>query len=512
MGKYGIFDIVGPIMIGPSSSHTAGAVRIGLMAGQLTGYDPAEIRLQFHGALAEVYHTHFTDAGVLAGLMGFQVDDERIPQAFEIAKGRGIAVQCEKVKIPGAHPSTIIIIQKGRDGSSSTVRSKTIGGGNIVVEEINGYPVEMTGDHHEILFMGRSGKKTSLLLGSKWKSLISREGVSFQFQSDTVSIEEATEAARSFSKIGRAFYFRPIIEGKGFGLDFFDRAEDLIHEAERSGLSIGQTVIEYEKKNTGQEEEWVQLRMQRCLDVMREAGYQGISQIQKTVGGLVSGDAPRLEQARARGQTLSGPALVRATALALGAAEVNAALGRVVACPTAGSCGVLGGVVVAIAEEKGLPDPKVVEALFAAAGMGLIIAEHSMISGAMGGCQAECGVASAMAAAALVELAGGTPEQFGHAVAISLKNILGLVCDPVAGLVEVPCIKRNAGAVANAFIAADMALSGICSVIPPDEVIVALKEVGELMDPRLRDTLGAGLSKTATAQKIKEQIYGRKIF
>ena len=512
MGKYGIFDIVGPIMIGPSSSHTAGAVRIGLMAGQLTGYDPVEIRLQFHGSLAEVYHTHLTDAGVLAGLMGFQVDDERIRRAFDLAKGKGITVQCEKVNIQGAHPSTIIVTQKGRDGASSTVRSKTIGGGNIVVEEINGYPVEMTGDHHEILFIGSGGEKAPLLLGSKWKRLISsREGY-IQFQSNTVSIEEARDAARSLLKIGLAFYFQPIIEGKGFGLDFFDRVEDLIHEAERSGASVGQKVIEYEKKNTGQREEWVRLRMQRCLDVMREAGYQGISTVQKTVGGLVSGDAPHLEQARARGQTLSGSALVRATALALGAAEVNAALGRVVACPTAGSCGVLGGVVVAIGEKKNLADPKVVEALFAAAGIGLIIAEHSMISGAMGGCQAECGVASAMAAAALVELANGTPEQLSHAVAISLKNILGLVCDPVAGLVEVPCIKRNAGAVANAFISADMALSGIRSVIPPDEVIAALKEIGELMDPKLRDTLGAGLSKTPTAQKIEERIYGRKIF
>lgn len=511
MGKYGIFDIVGPIMIGPSSSHTAGAVRIGLMAGQLTGYDPVEIRLQFHGSLAEVYHTHFTDAGVLAGLMGFRVDDERIRHAFDLAKAKGIPVQCEKVNIPGAHPSTIIVIQKSRDGSVITVRSKTIGGGNIVIEEINGYAVEMTGDHHEILFVGSSGEKASALLGPRWKPLLSKEGVSIQFRSDGVSIEEVTQAIRSLSNIGLAFYFRPIVEGKGFGLDFFDRVKDLIHEAERSGISVGQTVIEYEKKNTGQEEEWVRLRMQRCLDVMREAGYQGISQVQKTVGGLVSGDAPRLEKARAKGLTLSGSALVRAAALALGAAEVNAALGRVVACPTAGSCGVLGGVVVAVAEEKGLPDPKVVEALFAAAGMGLLIAEHSMISGAMGGCQAECGVASAMASAALVELASGTPEQSGESVAIALKNVLGLVCDPVAGLVEVPCIKRNAGAVANAFISADMALSGIRSVIPPDEVIDALKEVGELMDPRLRDTLGAGLSKTPTARKIEEQIYGRKI-
>jgi L-serine dehydratase len=512
MRKYGIFDIVGPIMVGPSSSHTAGAVRIGLMAGQLTGYDPLEVRLQFHGSLAEVYHNHFTDAGVLAGLMGFQVDDERIRHAFDLAKGKGISVKCEKVNIPDAHPSTIIVIQKGRDGASSTVRSKTIGGGNIVVEEINGNLVEMTGDHHEILFVGSNGEKASGLIGPKWNRLIARDGVYTQFRSDAILPEEAKEAIRSLSSIGLALYFRPIIEGKGFGLDFFDRIEDLIHEAERSRKSVGQTVIQYEEKNTGKDEEWVRLRMQRCLEVMREAGYQGISQIQKTVGGLVSGDAPRLERARAEGRTISGSTLVRATALALGAAEVNAALGRVVACPTAGSCGVLGGVVVAIADDRGLPDSKVVGTLFAAAGAGLIIAERSTISGAMGGCQAECGVASAMAAAALVELAGGTPEQLGHAVAISLKNILGLVCDPVAGLVEVPCIKRNAGAVANAFIAADMALSGIRSVIPPDEVILALKEVGELMSPKLRDTLGAGLSKTATAQKIEDQIYGRKVF
>jgi L-serine dehydratase len=192
--------------------------------------------------------------------------------------------------------------------------------------------------------------------------------------------------------------------------------------------------------------------------------------------------------------------------LALGAAEVNAAMGRVVACPTAGSCGVLGAAVAAIAEDKDLPDSKLVEALFAAAGAGLIIAENSTISGSTGGCQAECGVASAMASAALIELAEGTPEQFGHAIAISLKNVMGLVCDPVAGFVEVPCIKRNAGAVANAFIAADMALSGIHSVIPPDEVIAALKEVGQLMDPKLKAMLGAGLPVTETAKKIEKNL------
>lgn len=512
MGKYGIFDIIGPIMIGPSSSHTAGAVRIGLMAGQLTGYDPVDIGLQFHGSLANVYHTHFTDAGVLAGLMGFSVEDERIRQAFEIARQKGISVRCKKVNLPGAHPSTIIVIQKSRTGMSSIVRSKTIGGGNIVIEEIDGCPVEMTGDHHEIFYAGREEEKAQSLLGPQWKRILSKEGACSQFRSDAATIAEGEEAVRSLSGIGQATYFRPVIEGKGFGLDFFDRMEDLLREAEVKGLSVGQTVIEYEKKNTHREEGWIRSRMQRCLDVMREAGYQGISKAQKTVGGLVSGDALRLERARQEGRTISGSALVRASALALGATEVNAALGRVVACPTAGACGTLGGAIVAMVEEKGLSDSKAVEALFAAGGVGLIIAEHAMISGAMGGCQAECGAASAMAAAALVELSEGTPDQLGQAVAISLKNILGLVCDPVAGMVEAPCIKRNAGAVANAFIAADMALSGIRSVIPPDEVIDALREIGEMMDPRLRDTLGAGLSKTPTAQKIEEQIYGEKVF
>ena len=244
--------------------------------------------------------------------------------------------------------------------------------------------------------------------------------------------------------------------------------------------------------------------MQRCLDVMREAGKSGLSKTQKTLGGLGGSDALRLERARMEGRTISGSTIARAAALALGAAEVNAAMGRVVACPTAGSCGVLGAAVAAVAEDQKLPDSKVVEALFAAAGTGLIIAESATISGSTGGCQAECGVASAMAAAALVELADGTPEQLGHAIAISLKNILGLVCDPVAGFVEVPCIKRNASAVANAFVAADMALSGICSVIPPDEVIAALKEVGQLMHPRLKANLAAGLANTPTAKKIEE--------
>ncbi|MBW2120989.1 MAG: L-serine ammonia-lyase, iron-sulfur-dependent, subunit alpha [Deltaproteobacteria bacterium] len=511
MGKYGLFDIIGPIMIGPSSSHTAGAVRIGLMAGQMTGYDPRDVRLQFHGSLAEVYHTHLTDAGILGGLMGFQVDDERIPKAFEIAEAKGITVECERVTIPGAHPSTVVVIQKGRDGSSSKVRAKTIGGGNIVIEEVNGFSVEMTGDHHEILCLGEETEKASVLLGPGWQCVLREEGDCAQFRSDTVSEEEASRAVASLRGGGReVFYFRPVIEGKGFGLEFFGKIEDLVGKAAEEGISVGKAVIEYEKNNTGQGEEAVRGRMERCLRVMREAGYAGVSQVPKTVAGLVRGSGKALDEARTEGRTLSGSTLVRASALALASAEVNAALGRVVACPTAGSCGILGGTVVAMGEDRKISDSRLVEALFAAAGMGLIIAENSTISGAVGGCQGECGVASAMAAAALVELADGTPDQCGQAVAIALKNILGLVCDPVAGLTEVPCIKRNAGAVANAFIAADMALSGIRSVIPPDEVIGAMKEVGELMDPRLRDTLGAGLSTTPTAKRIEERVYDRK--
>jgi L-serine dehydratase len=194
--------------------------------------------------------------------------------------------------------------------------------------------------------------------------------------------------------------------------------------------------------------------------------------------------------------------LSQALARALAVTEVNARMGRIVAAPTAGSCGILPAVLLTLAQKDDLADEKLLPVLFTAAGFGLVIANKASISGASGGCQAECGSAAAMAAAAATELLGGTPEQAAQACALALKSVLGLVCDPVAGLVEVPCIKRNASGTANAFVATEMALAGISSVIPADEVIGAMKAIGDQMAAELKETALGGLAATKTARKI----------
>ena len=189
--------------------------------------------------------------------------------------------------------------------------------------------------------------------------------------------------------------------------------------------------------------------------------------------------------------------MIRAMAMS----ECNAAMGRIVACPTAGSSGIVPAVLLTLQAEKQLSEETVVQALFHVAGVGMVIARNATVSGAQGGCQAECGSATAMAASAAVELLGGTPRMCAHAAAFALKSVLGLVCDPVGGLVEVPCIKRNVSGAVNAMVAANLALAGIESVIPVDEVIGAMKEIGDLMHPSLKETALAGLAATPTAKR-----------
>ena len=193
---------------------------------------------------------------------------------------------------------------------------------------------------------------------------------------------------------------------------------------------------------------------------------------------------------------------------ALAVSQTNACMGRIVAAPTAGSCGILPSALLTISESRNIPNEDVVMALFTASAVGMVIANNASIAGAAGGCQAECGAASAMAAAAIVEICGGTPKMCEHACAIALKNILGLVCDPVAGLVEIPCIKRNAACVANAFVAAELALAGIESAIPADEVIIAMKKIGDAMSSTLKETAEGGLAVTPTGKKLCEKVFG----
>ena len=251
---------------------------------------------------------------------------------------------------------------------------------------------------------------------------------------------------------------------------------------------ISDAVLASQAETDGAQPAALLATMRACLRVMEESAEAGMQPDLRSNSGMVGGQAHRLMRAVEAGATVSDPFMGRMEARALAIAECNACMGKIVAAPTAGACGILPAALLTARERYGLDDDALIAALFTAAGFGKVIAERATISGAEGGCQAECGSAAAMAAAALVELRGGSPDACGHAAAFALMNMMGLVCDPVGGLVEVPCVFRNVAGIANAVAAADMALAGLTSILPVDEVIDAMGSVGRLLPESLRET------------------------
>ncbi|MEN6413399.1 MAG: L-serine ammonia-lyase, iron-sulfur-dependent, subunit alpha [Veillonellales bacterium] len=282
----------------------------------------------------------------------------------------------------------------------------------------------------------------------------------------------------------------------------FKSSADLVALAEKTEKPLSNIIWEWETERSESLPDKVWEEMKKRLHVMKQAVMQGMNQPKKSFSGLAGGDACKL----ASGNSFIGPVVAKATAYAIAVSEVNATMGRIVACPTAGSCGIVPGAICAVQDFLHCSDDVLVRALFTAAGIGQVIADNATVSGAVGGCQAECGTAAAMAAGAVVEMLGGTPGQSAQALALALKNMLGLVCDPVAGLVEVPCIKRNAFATVHALVAAHMALAGIKSIIPADEVIAAMYQIGLDIPRSLKETSKGGLAKTPTALRLKEKL------
>ncbi len=292
----------------------------------------------------------------------------------------------------------------------------------------------------------------------------------------------------------------------------YQSVKDLVRTAEIQQKALSELVIEAECHESGSNRKEVWQRMQANLLTMRAEIKQGENELGvRSKTGLTGGEAIKLKKYRAKGKTLSGDVMMAAVENAIATNEVNAAMGVICATPTAGSSGTLPGALFMLEQRLGLSEDQMIRFLFTAGGLGLIIANHAGIAGATGGCQEEVGSASAMAAAAAVEAAGGSPEQSSQALAIALSNLLGLVCDPIAGLVEIPCVKRNAIGAGNALIAADMALAGCTSMIPADECISALDKVGRSMSVDLRETGLGGLAGTPTGQAIKTKIFGKEI-
>lgn len=288
----------------------------------------------------------------------------------------------------------------------------------------------------------------------------------------------------------------------------FVSAAELLELCNEHQLPIWKVMLEREINLTKKSEEEVRERMAQSLSVMKVAIEGGLKPGVKSMSGLIGGEAYKMKTYAENFEPLSGSSMFTAITNAMSVIEVNASMGKIVASPTAGSCGILPGALVTTGIQRGKSDEELVNALLTGSAIGFLFSRNATVAGAEGGCQAETGTASAMAAAGIVEMMGGSPEQALSAAAFTIKNILGLVCDPIAGLVECPCAKRNALGATNAIISADMALAGILTIIPLDEVIETMYKVGKILSPTLKETAMGGLAVTPTGIQITKKIFG----
>lgn len=289
---------------------------------------------------------------------------------------------------------------------------------------------------------------------------------------------------------------------------FVNKGVELLNICEEKNIPIWEYTIRCEQEESELPRVKIIEKMRANLNIMKEAAEYGLTNETRSISGLIGGDALKLNKYAGSENTLTGGFMIKAMARAISCSEVNAAMGKIVAAPTAGSCGIIPAVIITAGEKLGKTEEELINALFTASGIGILIAKNATLAGAEGGCQAECGSAAAMGAAAVVEMMGGTPAMALNAAAVVIKNILGLVCDPVAGLVEVPCAKRNVAGAVSALTTADLAMSGVTSRIPFDDMVIAMYKVGRQMPCELRETAMGGSATTPTGLKLAKEILG----
>ena len=512
------FEILGPIMVGPSSSHTAGALRCAQVAASLVEGKVAKVKFTLWNSFAHTYQGHGTDRALLAGILGLSTDDERIRDSFSLAVKAGLDFTFE---IGGddasIHPNTVDILMESENGTRAQVRGESLGGGKVQISRINGVGVKITGRYATLFIAhkdvpGALAELATLLAKSNvniatchnYRSDEDENGDAYTvFEMDGEPANSVLPEIRALEKVHAASFISlshdTTAAGPGITAEeIFDNGEILLEVCEAENLSIGEVMLMREASLIGEDE--AKRAMARVLEVMRDETSAPIKNPIRSIGGFIGGEAAKVAlSAEDLAPSLMGAVQTDAVARAMAVLERSAAMGVIVAAPTAGSAGVVPGSVLALADHIGASDDKVIEALFCASAIGMTIQTAACVAGAEGGCQAEVGSAAAMAGAACTQLLGGTPEQALTASCFAIANLLGLVCDPVGGLVEVPCQARNAIGVAAAYSSAQLALSGIRSLIPFDEVVQAMGEVGHALPASLRETAKGGLAACPSA-------------
>ena len=520
------FEILGPIMVGPSSSHTAGALRIALVARSLAPADMSRVEFVLYNSFSHTFQGHGSDRALVAGMLGLAPDDTHVRDSFDLARAVGLSFSFVQAgDDAGRHPNTVCVTMHGAGGRTVTVVGESLGGGRVRVCSINGVRVELTGDYPTLFVThyDRPGVLAALTgaVSASSSNIATlrtyrerRGGLAYTvFELDEpIDDELLAEIPHAPNVLDARVVDVPgaprMVPEATLSLDFNTGAQ-LLALCRRQGLSIGELMRRREAELTSVAE--AEASMARILTTMREETTSSLARPVASLGGLLGGQARSVSEASSRlAPPLMGETLTRACAYAMATLERAATMGVIVAAPTAGSAGVVPGAVLAVAQALDAGDAAIGRALWNASAVGALLARNASVAGAEGGCQAEVGSAAAMAASALVELMGGDAATCLSAASTAIANLLGLVCDPVRGLVEYPCQNRNAIGVSDAIAAAQLALSGVLEPLPFDEVVAALYAVGKALPATLRETSLGGLAAAPSAGQATCSLCARR--
>jgi L-serine dehydratase len=516
-------DVIGPVMRGPSSSHCAAALRIGRLARDLVGGTPDDVLVEFDraGSLPTTHDTQGSDMGLCGGLLGWDAADARLPESDAALRDAGTTIRYETVDVGDPHPNTYRLTL-ARDGATHTLHAISTGGGMIEVIAIDGWKLAMHGDYHETLLTLAPGaaRAVATAVASRMEALVTVDGVALvegpagwlvRVQTRSPLADTVVAAARDAGSVAGVFRLAPVLpvlSRRDVRVPFSSSAELLAIDAGR-GIPLWRHAVAYEMERGALTENEVIARMVEIVRLLRAsiaAGIAGTSYDDR----VLPAQAPLYAAALAAGRLVGGGSLPRIVLATTALMEVKSSMGVIVAAPTAGACAALPAAVITLAEDMGLDEQAMARALLAAGLVGVFIATPWSFAAEVGGCQAEGGSAAAMAGAAIVTLAEGTLPQAMAAASMAMQSMIGLICDPVANRVEVPCLGKNVMAATNALACATMALAGFDQVIPFDEVVGTAKRVAEQMPRELRCTALGGLSITPTSLAIEARLAERK--
>lgn len=505
-------DVVGPIMRGPSSSHSAASVRIGRLARDLCSGTPERVLVAFDtlGSLPTTHDTQGSDMGLFGGLLGWEADDPRLPQSPAALRAAGVALEFRCAELRDPHPNTYRLTL-WRAGSEHRLVAISTGGGMIEVIEIDGAKVSLFGDYDVTLLDcdsdGAAADVATQLAPHADDIQVAGRIVAASGQQFLG--ERIVTALPGVHRVRRLGAVLPVRSRRGLTVPFL-HAGELTPHGDLASEPLSQFALRYETARGGIDDDAVLAQMRRVLRVVERGVAQGLAGTDYP-GRVLPRQSHRFAERLAKGTLLDGgPAggslLNRAILAVTALMEVKSSMGVFVAAPTAGSCGTFAGTCHAAAQMLRCDESRTLRAMLGGGLIGVFVATRSSFAAEVGGCQAETGAGSAMAAAALVELAGGRAAQSLSAASHALQNVLGLVCDPVANRVEAPCLGRNIAGAANAIACANMALAGYDHLIPLDEVLDAHREISGRMARELRCTALGGLSITPTSKAIEARL------